>query len=130
MKTLLAVLLLTGLATGEDAIHNGNFWRTFSSEMKTAYIVGYSDGRCDDALKVSAIEPPLSAQQLSHVTGCRGAGQVTYGQLLEAIDQFYQNPSNRLILIPSAYDYVTAEIEGRPLSQKELQTMRRVGASK
>jgi hypothetical protein len=117
MKTLLAVLLLTGLAMGQDQLHNGNYWRSFPHDVKIGYLIGYTDACAWEG------KAPASVRH------CRFPDPATYAQISDAIDEFYENASNRLISTSDAWSYVKAEVEGRPWSAAKLQQTRKLAAT-
>jgi hypothetical protein len=136
MKHFLIVLLLVGsaLGNGHDP-HDGNWWRTLSHDKKIAYVVGYSDGNCAGEIRVwtalpldytlhSGVASSVFPKGPPYAGQCEFPEQTTYGQISDAIDQFYHDASNRLIFIDDGWRYVKAKIEGTPWSAAKLQKER------
>lgn len=124
MKSLLVGFLLCGVAWAGD----GNWWRDLPSDMRLGYVIGFMDGRCSGGMHVLDALEPLSQKQMSSIPRCTFPPTTTYGQVRDAIDQFYENASNRLILTESAFDVVQAEIEGHPLKAERIASLRRLAA--
>jgi len=116
MKTFaLVVLLCVGATAADQPKHNGNWWTELSPPMKTAFVVGFYEGEVYTAVHFGKEEPfPI--------------GDATFGQARDAVDAFYADPTNRLILVGYAIEYVSASIMGKPKTQEWLLTLRRTAA--
>jgi hypothetical protein len=86
--------------------------------------MGYLDGGCDGAMRVlDEIQP--NDEQRNRIQKCVWPDGVTYGQIVDGVDHFYSDYRNRLILTGNAFRCVKGEIEGKPLSQAEIEQMRK-----
>ena len=123
MKHLLITLLVcfSGMAVAEN---NGNWWRSLPTSGKVGYVMGYLDGGCDGAMRVlDEIQP--NDEQRKRIQKCVWPDGVTYGQIVDGVNHFYSDYRNRLILTDSALRCVKSEIEGKPLSQSQIEQTRK-----
>ena len=75
---------------------NGDWWRTLLKEAKLAYVIGYVDGAFWIADKTSTGSPfPQN-------------GLPPY-DMRDFLDRFYENPSNRRILIRDVFERLNAK---------------------
>jgi hypothetical protein len=129
MKQVLVVLIvcLSGIAGAQKAqIDDGTWWSGLSYQQ-LFYVIGVSQGRCAGAYE--ALRRVQPRPKLSKPPECNRAGEATYGQITDAVSQFYSDARNRLILATDAFRFVEREIDGNPLSHTELEAMRRNAAS-
>jgi len=128
-RFLLTLMLMCGLASGagEDltrtgGFKNGRWWLTLASDLKPAFLLGFTEGL--GWAVTSSPTPKLTEVQASVIS------RLTYGEVEEALDMFYKEPTNALIAIPSALQYITRKAEGA--SEAEVKQMeagfRRVSA--
>jgi hypothetical protein len=123
VKHLLMALLVcfSGMAVAEN---NGNWWRSLPTSGKVGYVMGYLDGGCDGAMRVlDEIQP--NDERLKRIQKCVWPDGVTYGQIVDGVNHFYSDYRNRLIPTDSALRCVKSEIEGKPLSQSQIEQMRK-----
>ena len=143
MKTaLLVVFFGTMVAAAEDpystgSLQNGRAWNTvFSDGMKAGYLLAFREG---DALlefgltaKVSdgsATITVLHNGEPVEFTGFLPKG-MTLGEIRDAIDLFFKEPTNAPIPIAYAILYVKRKAEGESeASLKEFETKLRRGAA-
>jgi hypothetical protein len=130
MRKGIAIFLLLGAAAmaQESPTHNGNWWRTIPYDMRVGYVMGYLEGGCHQESDVLASLNPLSDEQRSKIPSCVFPNQTTFGQIVDAMDQFYHDANNRLIWSENAFDCVRAALYGKPFPQKEIARMRRSAA--
>lgn len=118
------LVCFSGMATAQN---NGNWWRGLPVSGKVGYVMGYLDGGCAGAMRVlDEIQP--NDEQRKRIQKCVWPDGVTYGQIVDGINHFYSDYRNRLILADDAFRCVKAEIEGKPLNQAQIETMRKNAA--
>jgi hypothetical protein len=113
-RLLLMLMVMCGLAAGAgddpkvtDGFMNGRGWLAMTDEIKTGFIVGFYEGiRWGNNSMARMLSP----------TG------LNYGEVSKAVDMFYKEPTNALIVIPGALTYVTAKASGR-ISEAQLKEL-------
>jgi hypothetical protein len=88
---------------------DGDFWVPKSKDLKILYVVGFVDGRNDginDAAK--ALGTDIYNPKISKL-----ASNVTVGQIVDGLDEFYKDWRNRKILLRHAMEYVQDEAQGK-----------------
>lgn len=112
------------------AATDGNLWRTFSSEIKTAYLKGFLEAMASCSAFAT---PKLNGRSEAANSECRvliGFGdnkaialvtKVRPSQLKDALDQFYRDATNRLVPVPRALGVVFMELTGS--SEQDVKEM-------
>lgn len=106
----------------------GNWWRGLSADGRVGFVIGYTHGLCEGGAQVLNALSPLSEKQEKSIPRCTFPAETTFGQIMDAVNQFYEDANNRLILIQDAFTVVRAQIEGHPLSPQQILDFRRVAA--
>jgi len=127
---ILVIGTSAGLRPAEGQVVDGNLWRSLSADARTWYLKGYTEamGSC-----ASFASPPLNGRPESANSECRVLVgfkdnkvialilRVTPSQLRDAVDQFYIDPTNRLIPVPRALGVVFERLTGS--SEEDLRKM-------
>jgi hypothetical protein len=94
-------------------LNNGGFWKNLSDKGKTMFIVGLFDGQRDEVYECLAL---LGASKTSDSIVDKfnkyAALTVSYGEAVLRIDNFYKDPENLMIPIPTAWRFVVRIIRG------------------
>lgn len=92
---------------------DGEFWKTKSRDLKVVYATGFVDGRNEGvneaagALGTNVFDPKIATL----------ASKVTVGQIVDGLDEFYEDYRNARILVRHAIEYVVMEAQGEDGSQ-------------
>lgn len=103
------LLLLPCLPLHAQSEFDGDFWIPKTRDLKLVYVVGFVDGRSHgindaaNALGVKIDDPRLS----------KLASEVTAGQIVDGVDDFYKDWRNRKIVLRHAMEYVLDEAQGK-----------------
>jgi hypothetical protein len=108
---LVGVLFLMMLAPSGRAQSNidGEFWTTKNKDLKAVYLLGFMDGRNEGANEASAalgttiLDPRLA----------KLASNISVGQMLDGLDDFYKDYRNARIPVRHAFEYVFMEAGGQ-----------------
>ena len=92
---ILAIVCALRTANAKPFEPNGDWWRTLPKEAKLDYVLGYIDGAFWVADKTRT-GSPFSRNGLPPYA------------MREFLDRFYENPSNRRILIRDVFERVNA----------------------
>jgi hypothetical protein len=94
---------------------NGRYWATMNEDKKLAFVVGYVEAvkfttaiTMDDNVKIE--------RQFEILTGPEN---LTYAEIIKAIDQFYESPLNGPISIGGAFMVMSMQARGK--DQVEIQ---------
>ena len=104
---------------------DGDFWIPRTKDAKLMYVVGFVDGRNDgindlaETLGTTIADPRVS----------KLASEITTGQMLDGVDEFYKDWRNRKVLLRDAMQYVEDEARGKDDS-KLLLVMRQRGSER
>jgi len=116
------------MAAGQS--NDGNYWRTLDARSKGFYVLGFRDAMASCRAFATS---KLNGGSLSANEQCRvllGADdnkaiglvlKVTPRQLQDALDQMYEDATNRLILISRAFGIVFMRLTGS--SDQEIREM-------
>ena len=121
MRPYLAVLLIfiaygTGESQSNDGenIKDGRFWRGVTNSEKLAYLVGYNEGLgrglSDYAPDVKQLGIELRKEW----------PDLTFGEIREALDHFYETPENRPFAVVIAIKTVAMKTSG--MTQIQIDT--------
>jgi hypothetical protein len=97
------------VASHAQSQFDGDFWIPSTKDAKIFYVVGFVDGRnhgineAADALNTKLADPRLS----------KLASEVTVGQIVDGVDEFYKGWRNRKVLLRHAMEYVMDEAQGK-----------------
>jgi hypothetical protein len=99
---LLASVAFSGELVSDrtNSIHNGRWWRVMDSSMQLAYVIGLNDG-------LSYAEKP-DAKADFWWPG------LSYGEIRQALNQYYDEPANIRIPIRDAIVAVALKVKGLP----------------
>jgi hypothetical protein len=139
-RSLFCVLLAAASVAVADEKHNGNWWIAQPPTAKAVYLQGYLDGLAEessswtmDAAMASVVVPkvchqPLTGMQKRVEEGNKRFNDITYGQLIDGLNDFYADYRNRLIRVPVASNSVVSNIRGTPadIYQKTVEMARKV----
>jgi len=121
-------------ASADDLIQNGNFWLTQTAASHIDYILGFTEGMQlgrnfaawkwnpsskDGATKMAAASNSFDTESQKYLT------DVTVGQIVDGLNQFYSDFRNRNIMVHDAVWLVLQEIAGTPDSQLNLEVWRK-----
>ena len=127
----LALLIICTLASGDDDRRDGNWWRTQKRNARISYAVGFYDGitlghnfsvwkYLSNGTKTE--QDGVAQARKSFVEYSRKyLYNVTTGQLVDGLDNFYADYRNRRIMVHDAVWLVVNAIAGTP--QDELNKM-------
>ena len=79
---------------------NGQAWGRMSESMKLGFVVGFADG-FGSAVAVSTYDDRFPSKS-------------TNGEIVKALDKFYEEPANAAIPITGALQIFTAQVRGVP----------------
>jgi hypothetical protein len=125
----LVVLTLTcAVHASDDERRDGNWWTNTPETVKYFYVVGFFDGMVLGH-RFSYWEDMKEGQKQSVCAGSAAhsyetlstqyLSNVTSGQLVAGLDDFYHDYRNRTILLPSAVWLVLNQISGKPKADME-----------
>lgn len=106
---LLAFFPLLCVASHAQSQFDGDFWIPKTKDAKILYVVGFVDGRnhgineAADAFNTKVDDPRLS----------KLASEVTVGQIIDGVDEFYKDWRNRKVVLRHAMEYVMDEAQGK-----------------
>ena len=120
-----ALCLLLCLPLHAQSDFDGNFWIPKNQDVKIMYVVGFVDGRNDGITDAAeALGTKVDNPRVSKL-----GSEVTVGQVIEGVDEFYKDWRNRAVLLRDAMKYVADEAQGKDDS-KLLLAMRQRGAER
>ncbi|HTH74700.1 MAG TPA: hypothetical protein VL635_09875 [Trinickia sp.] len=121
-------------AFADGLIQNGNFWLTQSSSSHIDYILGFLDGmRLGanfsqwkwDVTSKEGLSKASSALDSYNTEAQKYISNVTVGQIVDGLNQFYSDFRNRNIMIHDAVWLVLEQISGVPDDQLHLEGWRK-----
>ena len=131
--TLLGLIIFAAVAVAQDSqdhapfrtfgVINGRGWRVFSPDSKISYIEGVKAG-LGMAVVRTPVDSPCDVLNKGTVAAFSAEG-FTQGEILEAVDRFYDQPENLLIKITDALEIVSAKARGVPQDVIETKTSQR-----
>jgi hypothetical protein len=128
LSLMMAALVIYTGTVGAQERRDGNWWRSGSIEYRLGYAIGLIDGagRLNDAIEEAArrVDPEAMKQRgpqarLAVLKASSILPGVTSGQLMDGIDQFYADATNRLIHPANAGWVVLNRIAGMPSNELE-----------
>ena len=129
-----AIAVLPGRASADDLIQNGNFWLTQPASSHLDYVLGFMEGMRlganfsmwkwdanskDWRSKVGDALDSYNTESQKYLTN------VTVGQIVAGLNQFYSDFRNRNIMIHDAVWLVLEQISGVPDNQLNLENWRK-----
>ena len=114
MKTaILLMFLAVATVSGDDAVAlsrsggfiNGRAWRAWAGTHRLGYVVGFGDG-IRAALISKAVCPDDAECSKNYF------GRSTYGEIENALDDFYRDPANVQIPVETAMIYFQSKVTG------------------
>jgi hypothetical protein len=125
LPLLTALLLLPYLPLHAQSDFDGDFWIPKTKELKILYVVGFVDGRNDGINEAAeALGAKIDDPRLSKL-----ASEVTAGQTVDGVDEFYKDWRNRKVLLRDAMQYAMDEAQGKDDSNLLL-SMRQRGSER
>jgi hypothetical protein len=125
LPLLAAWLLFLCLPSQAQSDFDGDFWIPKNQDVKLSYVVGFVDGRNDGINEAAeAVGTKIDDPRLSKL-----ASEVTVGQIVDGVDEFYKDWRNRKVLLRDAMQYVEDEAKGKDDS-KLLLVMRQRGSER
>jgi hypothetical protein len=116
-RVILPPVLLLALcfipSAQSQSYFDGDFWITKSYAVKVSYVIGFFDGRSygiDEAAE--AVGTTIQDPRISKL-----ASEVTVGQTVDGVDDFYRDWRNRKVILRHAMQYVLDEAQGKDDSQ-------------
>src|ERR1700722_4184936 len=109
LPLLATLLLLPCLPLQAQSDFDGDFWLPRTKDAKIMYVVGFIDGRNDgindaaEALGTKVDDPRVA----------KLASEITVGQIVDGVDEFYKDWRNRKVLLRHAMEYVEDEAKGK-----------------
>lgn len=132
IATLIAITPLR--ASAQALVVNGNFWQSQSAASHTDYILGFIDGMrlgnnfsywaTDIHTKEGAARAESATSSYDTETK-RYMSNVTVGQIVDGLNQFYSDFRNRNIMIHDAVWLVLEQIAGTPDSGLNIESWRK-----
>jgi hypothetical protein len=93
---------------------DGYWWLDLNPEWKVAYVQGFDEGIsavCQAIAPGAHPDHPCQQQGLVRLYIYPGSN-ITYGQIDDGLDHFYEDYRNRSVLVASAIPYVLLELKG------------------
>jgi hypothetical protein len=93
---------------------NGRWWQTLSADQKFCWLTGFREGAAALWMQAAIERSPSKKQdeetfeQLSRVVG----GHFTFLEMAQALDLFFQEPSNRQIQVVVAFAIMKRKFDG------------------
>ncbi|WP_155774371.1 hypothetical protein [Burkholderia pseudomultivorans] len=121
-------------ASADDLIQNGNFWSTQSASSHLDYVLGFMEGmRLGanfsqwkwDVMSKDGRSKAGSALDSYNTESQKYLTNVTVGQIVDGLNQFYSDFRNRNIMIHDAVWLVLEQISGVPDNQLHLESWRK-----
>jgi hypothetical protein len=121
---LVGILFLMLAPSGQaQSDWDGQFWTTKNKDLKLVYIMGFIDGRNEGANQAAgALGTTILDPRVAKL-----ASNITAGQVLDGLDDFYKDYRNARILVRHAIEYVVMEAGGEDGS-KLLKLLRQQAA--
>jgi hypothetical protein len=119
--SVLMVIIISSCLGRAQGRTDGNLWRTLSADLKGWYLRGYIEAMASCAAFAT---PRLNGRPESANTECRAivgerdnkaialVTKVNPSQLGDALNQFYNDATNRLILVPRALGVIFMRLTG------------------
>jgi hypothetical protein len=124
VSAFLSILVILGAAGAHGQSNlDGDFWKIKNRDLKLVYVTGFVDGR-NEGLNAAA---GALGTNISNPKIAKLASEVTVGQIVDGLDEFYKDYRNARILMRHAIEYVLMEAQGEDGSQL-LQYMRKQAA--
>ena len=120
-----SLLLSASMAAGQP--NDGNYWRTLDAQSKGAYVLGFRDAMAScpafatPKLNSGSTVANAQCKVLLGTNDNKAIGlvlKVTQGQLRDALDQLYEDATNRLLLISRALGVIFMRLTGS--SEQEI----------
>jgi hypothetical protein len=106
---LMFAVLLSSLPVHAQSDFDGDFWISKTDAIKLTYVLGFVDGRSDGiSAAADAVGTTIKDPRISKL-----ASEVTVGQIVEGVDDFYKDWRNRKVLLRHALEYVEDEAQGK-----------------
>jgi hypothetical protein len=106
--TALSLMVFTAPTARSQGSWDGDFWKTKGRDLKLVYVTGFVDGRNEGANEVAgALGTSILDPKIAKL-----ASKVTVGQIVDGLDEFYQDYRNARILVRYAIEYVVMEAQG------------------
>jgi hypothetical protein len=101
---------------------NGRGWQSLTAEMRLGYVKGYDDGVAAGIVHVAVASADKTAELVP--------SGMTVGEVVSAVDRFYQEPLNRRIMVVAAIRVVALEAKGTDQARVdgEIRRLRRASA--
>jgi hypothetical protein len=100
---ILFIFICQGAIGADDLRRDGNWWRSFSKELRASYVVGVFDGMYlgHEFSYWKFIKEPLARKSVDsyYEFSQKYTSNVTSGQLADGLDSFYEDYRNRSIVI-------------------------------
>jgi len=113
VAVLFIILLIGNISFAEDneIKLDGRFWNNANEDQKLFYVTGFRDGTNLFASRFSTDtteDKELNTKVFEIVQVMRDylVLRLTYGEIVEKIDEFYSDPFNRSIPIFESYNYI------------------------
>ena len=94
LATAALLWVTSSLADPAVAGHDGNWWRTQQKQAKIAYVIGQMDGAC---IVMAAQMREFQSDVTPLTIAKRDFASVNVAQIVDEMDQFYSDKSNRHI---------------------------------
>lgn len=130
-STLLVLVAIPCLAQ-PNVRHDGNWWRTLTSDMRIMYAGGFVDGM--ELGNVYSYESPLTTQnqgaflqatQSYEKNTKRYFGNATVGQVIDGLNTFFDDYRNRSIHMVNAINAVLRSIAGEDIEDFVIESRRK-----
>jgi hypothetical protein len=115
---------------------NGRDWNGMTEELKVGFVMGFKNGLIwgafisESAKQPKGADATISGAALAEFVKPYNVRQLSNGEIMQAIDAFYSDPTNLNIALPSAMYYIRRKVEGLdPEGLRKLETELRQGAN-
>jgi hypothetical protein len=100
--------------------HDGNWWKSLNNLTKYGYVAGYAEGseKADATWAYGECKTKVTTKYSDAVQKGNDYSGMTFGQLIEGVDEFYKDFRNTRILTRDAMMVIKQQISG--ISQKEI----------
>jgi len=136
IMTLMMLISIVASATAQKWLEtrNGYFWTRLESEVdptsahliKLAFVLGYSEASQSISIFLDSLGSilPEGDRQRRLLSGINSwlvvrycPENITYGQLIEGLDEYYGDWKNKSVLFPEAFADITMQVFGQSLEE-------------
>lgn len=98
--------------------HDGRYWKAMSDGGRIAYLTGYADGASEGAIESATESDPKRLSNMDAQSKHVFPSNLTFGEIEESLNTFYQVPENRALPISIAIRVVAMKFF--PVTQEQI----------